>query len=138
MPAGGAPALRDGYLVKRGHVVRSWRRRFCSLGVTELRYFRSMGEAAPRGTVSLDGAKVDPEVPKAQAGRRGNVFAVIERSGKRFLFQCHDASERVVSGLPMCWRAGDAGERGAGVALVHGRKTFLAIALRCFLASAPC
>ncbi len=100
MPASGAPALRDGFLVKRGHVVRSWRRRFCSLGASELRYFRAMGEAVPRGTVFLDGAKVETEVPKLKAGRRGNVFAIIERSGKRFLFQCHDANERAVSLLP--------------------------------------
>ncbi|KAA0163481.1 hypothetical protein FNF31_02875 [Cafeteria roenbergensis] len=53
-----------------------------------------MGEAVPRGTVFLDGAKVETEVPKLKAGRRGNVFAIIERSGKRFLFQCHDANER--------------------------------------------
>lgn len=100
MPVSGAPALRDGYLVKRGHVVRSWRRRFCSLGAAELRYFRAMGEVTPRGAVCLDGAKVEAEVPVFKAGRRGNVFAVIERSGKRFLFQCHDASERAVS--PFC------------------------------------
>ncbi|KAA0172687.1 hypothetical protein FNF27_05787 [Cafeteria roenbergensis] len=68
--------------------------RTAPLGASELRYFRAMGEAVPRGTVFLDGAKVETEVPKLKAGRRGNVFAIIERSGKRFLFQCHDANER--------------------------------------------
>lgn len=49
------------WIRKRGHMVRSWKRRYCVIGVDELRYYKAADDQPPygkglKGKVSLIGA----------------------------------------------------------------------------------
>lgn len=46
--------VKCGWLVKQGHAVRNWKRRWCVLRPRALEYYTSPRDALPRGTVRLD------------------------------------------------------------------------------------
>jgi hypothetical protein len=51
--------IKEGYLTKRGHLVKSWRRRFFVLDGAGLSYFAKVGDATrPKGMVALAGATI--------------------------------------------------------------------------------
>lgn len=87
----------EGYLLKRGHVVRSWRRRFCSLESHYINYYRRIGDPRPRGRLFLNGAVLDAVVSPSGANGKKHVFCLTSRDGKAFLFQCADDMMRQVS-----------------------------------------
>jgi hypothetical protein len=93
----GQSGMMEGYLFKRGHVVRSWRRRFCSLDSHYINYFRRIGDPRPRGRLFLIGADIDARVASSAANGKSHVFSVTSKDGKAFLFQCADDQMREVS-----------------------------------------
>ena len=50
--------IKEGYLVKRGHIVKSWKRRFFVLDNTILTYYSNAGDNKSKGSINLAYAKI--------------------------------------------------------------------------------
>ncbi len=73
--------LREGWLVKRGHMFRTWRRRWFELDGPSLKYYTKAGEGRAKGAIRLHGATVECG-PAEAAGARSPAltFVVHERA----------------------------------------------------------
>lgn len=84
--------LKEGFLVKKGHIRHNWKSRWFVLLPNVLCYFKSKGESVPKGIINLKGCSVispDPEYVKKEY-----VFRLIEILGTEYLLQGSNETER--------------------------------------------
>lgn len=71
--------IKEGFLVKRGHVVKSWKKRFFMLSKSTLAYASNVGDKKPKGTINLTGASITVGAPAGvEKSVKGHVFTVTE------------------------------------------------------------
>ncbi|KNC52113.1 akt protein [Thecamonas trahens ATCC 50062] len=73
-----APPLKEGYLVKRGHFVKNYKRRFYRMANGLALYFRSHKDTTPAGCIPLKGATV--QVAPAKIKKKFS-FQITTRDG---------------------------------------------------------
>lgn len=92
------PQTKEGFLVKQGHLWRSWKRRFFSLRHDSLCYYERVGDKTPRGVIPLENATV--ELPGPGDDKKPFLFIVTSSADfgrpKRFLIQAASDGEREV------------------------------------------
>lgn len=84
--------IREGFMVKKGHVRHNWKSRWFLLFTDKLCYYKSKGDLIPKGSIMLKGSSVispDPEYTKKES-----VFRLIEIKGTEYLIQCSDEAQR--------------------------------------------
>eukprot|EP00003_Mantamonas_plastica_P009514 TRINITY_DN1888_c0_g3_i1.p1 TRINITY_DN1888_c0_g3~~TRINITY_DN1888_c0_g3_i1.p1 ORF type:complete len:1220 (+),score=477.79 TRINITY_DN1888_c0_g3_i1:241-3660(+) len=73
--------VKSGYMKKKGHLVRNWKKRWFVLTVTgKLFYFKAIGDEEPAGCIDLGVAVIDDEGGKE--GKNGWPFVISETTGK--------------------------------------------------------
>lgn len=84
--------LKEGFMIKKGHIRHNWKSRWFILYSSRLDYFKSRGDIVPKGSIRLKGCSIispDPEYVKKDC-----VFRLIEIFGTEYLVQCADEKER--------------------------------------------
>ncbi|XP_033113978.1 pleckstrin-2-like [Anneissia japonica] len=84
--------LKEGFLVKKGHVRTNWRTRWFVLSANELQYFKKKEDDVAAGIVSLRGCSVISPVP--QYTKKTDVFQISSKSGQDLLIQASGDKER--------------------------------------------
>jgi hypothetical protein len=94
---------RTGWMVKRGAVVKNWKKRFCVLVAdsiaTELRYYRAGQLDSPRGTIDLTAVlSVSPvmlDIGKVDTDFTGTLPGIaLVTPKRRWLFACETERDR--------------------------------------------
>jgi hypothetical protein len=86
------PVLKEGFLVKKGHVRHNWRTRWFVLAPDALLYYRQKSDSTPAGVVQLAGCALvcpDPDYRK-----RPNVMRLTTVDSTEFLLQAPDCETR--------------------------------------------
>ncbi|XP_071960370.1 pleckstrin-like [Antedon mediterranea] len=84
--------LKEGFLVKKGHVRTNWRTRWFVLFPEELRYYKKKEDEAAAGVVILKGSSVISPVP--QYTKKTDVFQISSMAGQDLLVQASGDAER--------------------------------------------
>ncbi|XP_062523573.1 pleckstrin-like [Corticium candelabrum] len=84
--------LKEGFLVKKGHVRHNWRTRWFVLCPDVLTYYRQKNDATPAGEINLGGCALVCPVPDYT--KRPNVIRLTTVNGTEFLLQAPDTETR--------------------------------------------
>lgn len=88
----GIKPLKEGFLVKKGHVRTNWRTRWFVLYQDALAYFKNKGDEFAAGSVPLQGCSVIS--PCTQYKKKQGVFNLTSSEGKELLMQASTDEER--------------------------------------------
>ncbi|XP_065845588.1 pleckstrin-like [Oscarella lobularis] len=83
------PRLKEGFLVKKGHVRHNWRTRWFALTPNSLEYYKQKTDKLPAGTIQLDGCALISPTP--DYSKRTHVMRLIALDGKEFMIEAPDA-----------------------------------------------
>ncbi|XP_071818040.1 pleckstrin-2-like isoform X2 [Apostichopus japonicus] len=84
--------IKEGFLVKKGHVRTNWRTRWFALYDDVLLYYKKKGDKLAAGAVPLKGCSVLSPCPMYQ--KKKSVFQVSSRISHELLIQAHSDAER--------------------------------------------
>jgi hypothetical protein len=90
-----SPVLKEGFLVKKGHVRHNWRTRWFVLGKRQLSYFRKRQETVAAGVIPLVGATLT--CPSPESSRK----PIKTHDGKEFMIQAPDEKIRTEWSVPI-------------------------------------
>ncbi|XP_072025984.1 pleckstrin-like isoform X2 [Amphiura filiformis] len=88
----GTKPVKEGFLVKKGHVRTNWRTRWFVLYQDALAYFKNKGDELAAGVVELQGCSVIAPCP--QYTKKQGVFQLTTSRGKELLMQASNDTER--------------------------------------------
>ncbi|XP_065900966.1 pleckstrin-like [Dysidea avara] len=80
--------IKEGFLVKKGHVRRNWRTRWFTLMDDTLHYYKNRGDPMPAGSIDLAGASLI--VPNSGTTKKSFLMQLSSLCGKELLVQAPD------------------------------------------------
>ena len=104
--AGGSS--KEGWLVKQGHLIKNWKRRWFVLEYPLLHYYRNPGDATPRGTVNCEQVTLSETAGMERTGRE-HCFMVHHPDRKIYFLQAEDEADM------MSWVKAIRNERKVGL-----------------------
>eukprot|EP00800_Vazella_pourtalesii_P008451 TRINITY_DN2215_c0_g1_i1.p1 TRINITY_DN2215_c0_g1~~TRINITY_DN2215_c0_g1_i1.p1 ORF type:complete len:477 (+),score=94.61 TRINITY_DN2215_c0_g1_i1:120-1550(+) len=85
--------IKEGFLVKKGHVRHNWKTRWFILYRDEIRYYKNRGAEEPAGIITLTGASIILS-PANNKGRNNLLQVTCGKTGREFLLQTLDGESR--------------------------------------------
>lgn len=82
--------IKEGFLVKKGHLRRNWRTRWFLLTEDNLEYYKNRGDSTPAGSIPLPGASLI--VPRDNTAKKTFLMQLNSLCGKELLVQAPDLS----------------------------------------------
>jgi len=82
-------AIKEGYLVKQGAIVKNWRKRWFALSDTKLFYYKRKEDTEPAGVIDITRSRLEDSVA------RPNSFSIVSaNSGRAYLLVAETPQER--------------------------------------------
>lgn len=80
--------LRQGYLMKQGHIIKNWKKRSFVLTVDSLSYYSDEISSSPKGEIEFC------DIINVTNGKKSSSFIINTKSGKNFEIEAKDEKER--------------------------------------------
>lgn len=90
--SGGTGAQKQGWLVKQGHLVKNWKRRWFVLEYPLLHYYKTPEDPTPRGTINCEQVTLSETVAHERTGK-DNCFMVHHPERKVYFLQAEDETD---------------------------------------------
>jgi len=90
--SGGGEARKEGWLVKQGHLVKNWKRRWFVLEWPLLHYYKTPEDSTPRGSINCEQVTLSETVALERTGKE-NCFMVHHPERKLYFLQAEDETQ---------------------------------------------
>jgi hypothetical protein len=88
----GAGTRKEGWLVKQGHLVKNWKRRYFVLDWPVLKYYKDPGDPGPRGHLLCDQVTLSEKLAFEKT-KKEHAFGIFHPDRKSYFLQAADEAE---------------------------------------------